>query len=540
MMENKDFERDEAKIDETKVMNRPEDAGEGDGMEDKAPKVTVRPKLKAIGDITKAVTRARAEGRVSGEMTPDEVTEAVVPVVDALYDAYEEDGTVPTREAFAERCASEDIGNVVLAMPRDPFTRTPISKGRVAAFCTGCVLVVALAGAGIALAVSSGGDTPPANVQAATTGAVEAEPEEVYVLPIGASAEGWDEATSSPVIVHVVSEEQDVDYYHAYSANEAARLTVPSEGEYQVSFISPVNADGSIYRVPDAQTVTSVVAEAGDGAETGLDGELPFVFEPVPAEDVTADELNSIMEQVTEAIKKGDETLTGEAGASVADTVKENCTANPNADTEAVEEEATKATEATQEGSSAQTGSTGGSSSTSSTGGSVSGGSGSGGSVSGGTSGGSTGGSSSNTGSSSGSGSSTGSGSSSGGSSSSQPSHTHNWVPVTTTVHHDAQYKTVHHDAQYKTVHHDAVTQNRSICNSCGADITGNESAHMKEYALKGDMTHSYSVKPVVVQAAYDEQVLVQAAYDEQVLVSAAWDETVTTGYKCSTCGATK
>ena len=43
----------------------------------------------------------------------------------------------------------------------------------------------------------------------------------------------------------------------------------------------------------------------------------------------------------------------------------------------------------------------------------------------------------------------------------------------------------------------------------------------MKEYALKGDMSHSYSIVPVTVQAAYDEQ----------VLVSGAWDETVATGY---------
>lgn len=80
------------------------------------------------------------------------------------------------------------------------------------------------------------------------------------------------------------------------------------------------------------------------------------------------------------------------------------------------------------------------------------------------------------------------------------PSRTHNWVPGTTTA---------HQDAVYKTVHHDTVTQERSICNSCGADITGNDSAHMKEYALKGDIGHSYSIVPVTIQSAYDEQVLV-------------------------------
>ena len=42
------------------------------------------------------------------------------------------------------------------------------------------------------------------------------------------------------------------------------------------------------------------------------------------------------------------------------------------------------------------------------------------------------------------------------------------------------------------------------------------------------------------MQAAYDEQVKVSDACDEQVQVSDAWDETVTTGYKCSSCGATK
>ena len=42
------------------------------------------------------------------------------------------------------------------------------------------------------------------------------------------------------------------------------------------------------------------------------------------------------------------------------------------------------------------------------------------------------------------------------------------------------------------------------------------------------------------MQAAYDEQVKVSDACDEQVQVRDAWDETVTTGYKCSSCGATK
>lgn len=68
------------------------------------------------------------------------------------------------------------------------------------------------------------------------------------------------------------------------------------------------------------------------------------------------------------------------------------------------------------------------------------------------------------------------------------------WLQIGTT-HHDAVYSTVHHDAVYTTVHHDAETT-----------------------VVHHDATGHY----------------------ETVVTQAAWDETVTTGYKCSGCGATK
>ena len=539
MKKDKDVEYDEAKVDETEVLNRPEDVGGGSEPEPEgeAPKVRVRTKEKAQKDILNAVAKACEAGTVDAELSDEAAAGVVVPVLDALYEAYEEDGTVPTREAFAERCGDDglagEVAGVVLAMERDPFAARRIGGKAVAAICAGFVLVLAVVCGG-ALALSTGGDEVPAETPSLTVTSEDADEEETYVLSVGASAEGWDAETSSPVIVHVVSEELGVDYYHAYDANVACQL--PAEaGEYQLSFVAPVNADGSTYRVPETQTVQAVVSDDGQGADL----DLPYEFELVGAEDVAADELTAVIEQVTAAIRGGDETLTGVAGAAVADRVKENCAANPNADSEAVEEAGAEAEEASQAESTAQTGQVGGSgaSEDSSSGGATSSTGGSAPSSSGG-SGSSSGSGNSGSSSSGGSGSTSGGSSSSGGSSQSQ--HTHNWVAQTTTVHHDAVYKTVHHDAVYTTVHHDAVTESRSICNSCGADITGSESAHMKEYALKGDMTHSYSVKPVVVQDAYDEQVLVTAAYDEQVLVTAAYDETVTTGYKCSGCGATK
>ena len=368
--------------------------------------------------------------------------------------------------------------------------------------------------AGIALAVCGCTGREPG----AGSGSAPAEAEDTWQVQVGVSAEGWDAATSSPVIVHIVSEEEGVDYYHAYAANEKTALDVPSEGDYEVSFIAPINADGSTYRVPEDASATATNGDEGEA-------ELPFAFERIEAADVTEEDLSAIASAVSDAVKAGDETLTGENGVKVVELVKANASASPNADTEAIEQKAEQAVESARSGESAA--STGVSASGTGNGGSNSGsglGSGSGGNGGGSTSGG---------------GPSTGGNSNSGsGGGNTSASHSHNWVAQTSTVHHDAEYRTVHHDAEYRTVHHDAVTQERHICNGCNADITGNESAHIKANILNGCGGWHSSI--VTIQQAYDEQVLVRAAYDERVLVRAAWDETVTTGYKCSTCGVTR
>ncbi len=121
-----------------------------------------------------------------------------------------------------------------------------------------------------------------------------------------------------------------------------------------------------------------------------------------------------------------------------------------------------------------------------------------------------------------------------------ESTHQHNWVAQTKTVHHDAQYRTVHHDAVTHQVWHDAITKCVSICNNCGADITGNEASHFKNSLLNGGNCGSCHDEYKTVTEGYSETITDQAAYDEQVQTSAAWDETVTTGYKCSTCDATK
>lgn len=129
-----------------------------------------------------------------------------------------------------------------------------------------------------------------------------------------------------------------------------------------------------------------------------------------------------------------------------------------------------------------------------------------------------------------------------------EPAHEHTWVPVTVTIHHDAVTHTVHHDAVTQTVHHDAVTHEepvyefRTICNTCGADITGHIPDHIGSVCIGtyGVQQVQTGVNVVTDQEAYDEEVIIQEAWDETVTDQAAYDDVVTTGYRCSICGAAK
>lgn len=347
----------------------------------------------------------------------------------------------------------------------------------------GGLLAIALIGGGVWYAASQKPEPKePTPIE-------QTEKQEQQVIQLGAKADGWVKGESSPVIAHIVNKEEKVDYYHAYDANEPHALDVPAEGEYEVSFISPVDKDGSTYEVPKTAKVKSEVEEK-DGKDAG--DELPFEFKPIAPDKADADALNAIVKSVGDAVKKGDGTLTGANGTKVIELVKENAKANPNADKDKVDEESQKSEEDNTEGAgNAKPDNGGGDDTTNAGGGSGTQNQGGGGSSSG--------------------------GSGNGGDS----EHTHNWVPQTTTI---------HHDAQYQTIHHDAITEEIYICNNCGANITGDPWGHINDSFLNGDGSCG---------GYHSEWKVTSPAWDETKEVSPAWDEIITT-YKCSGCPATK
>ena len=383
---------------------------------------------------------------------------------------------------------------------------------------------VCAAGAGIlcaALLIGGGGYaithadwTGKANAPAVSQS--KDDEEQDMVLSLEVKADGWDTETSTPVIAHIEDEDGKVDFYTAIAANKQVTVEVGESGTYTVTLIPPVNADGSTYKAASSK----VKAGKDDKKTNGT----VITLEKVDADKVTKDDLTAIAKDVAAAVKKGDSTLTGDKGAEVVKKFEDNIKKNPNADADAVEKETGKAEETAKgDKSDAKTPETSDNKKNDSGSKKDNGNSGS-----------------DNKSDSKPSGSNNSSNSGSSSKKDDTPAHQHNWVAQTKTIHHDAQYKTVHHDAQYKTVHHDAVTKTVHICNQCGQDITGNESAHFEASLLNGGNCGSWHGETRTVQAAYDEQVKVSDAKDEQVQVSDAWDETVTTGYKCSSCGATK
>lgn len=400
------------------------------------------------------------------------------------------------------------------------------SRKQVCAAGAGILCAALLIGGGYAITHADW--TGKANVPAVSQSKDDEEQDMALILEV--KADGWDADTSTPVIAHIEGADGEVDFYTAIAANKQVTVKVGKSGTYTVTFISPVNADGSIYKV-SSKKVTAGKADKKT-ASTGV------TFNKVDADKVTKDDLTAIAKDVAAAVKKGDSTLTGDKGAEVVKKFEDNIKKNPNADTDAVEKETEKAEETAKEDKSdAKTPET---SDSKKDDGKATGSSDNSGNKSNSSSKKDEGKSDSkpNGGNSSNSGSNTNSGSSS--KKDDTPAHQHNWVAQTKTVHHDAQYKTVHHDAVTHQVWHDPVTEEHYICNQCGADITSDPWGHINNSLMNGGNCGSYHSTYVTVKQGYYETVTDKAAWDEQVLVSKAWDETVTTGYKCSSCGATK
>lgn len=213
----------------------------------------------------------------------------------------------------------------------------------------GAAVALVVAGLGLGGAWATGAFAPKpetAKVEASTGSnkkqvSDKAEPTVDWSVKI--EAEGVT-ADSSPLITRYVctdGAEAGTEFYHATPASDAiegkdsVRL---AEGTWEITAIPIINPDGSI----------TTPAGGGEQAVSGdhkSSGSTEFTGETKPAENVTQDDIDKVLDKVNEAVSKGDGTLTGDAGKDVVNKVTNNASKAPAADKEKVEEKKDAATD---------------------------------------------------------------------------------------------------------------------------------------------------------------------------------------------------
>lgn len=197
---------------------------------------------------------------------------------------------------------------------------------------TAAIAIVVVAVIAVSIAAASGAFTQ----QDKTT----ADEQKTVDVTLSVTADhGWDE-NSTPAIAHI--EGNDVDFYHAVTpdadGNKGTSTVELAEGDYTVSFVSPVNSDGSAFDIYDTGAPVDITVDAD--AKTAPAVNCPMV--QIPADKVTDDMLADIVNKTKDAIKKGDETLKGDAGTGILDKLDGNVAKNPNA-SDKTKQEATDA-----------------------------------------------------------------------------------------------------------------------------------------------------------------------------------------------------
>lgn len=378
-----------------------------------------------------------------------------------------------------------------LSTSAEPQTKPkPKPKLIVAAAVIAAIVVIC----GAAFAVRS--FQPIQNENNAVDSTTQAQPT-TATSTFNVTADGFTD-TSSPVISHIKRDcdnTSDIDTYHAFSAQDikdGGKLDM-REGKYQITYISPINTDGSIYNVPDTQYI-----DAGSIVDTSL--------EHVDASQVTSDQLTNIINQIGEAAAHGDASVAGDAGVAIAHTAADNASHNPNANKDAINAASNTAQEAA---ASNTTPSNPVTPAVPANGGSSNSGSNSGSSSNGDSNGGSSSGSSSN-----------------GGSSAPAPAPAPVPEKHSRVVHHEAVMGTRTIPAKTHVVHHDAVThEDEYYLTSDGR--TFYDISACEDYCVINDVSYQVLTKTVVDRAAYDETVVDSPAHDESYVIKPAWDETV-------------
>lgn len=202
---------------------------------------------------------------------------------------------------------------------------SPLHKKIIAATLTGLIVL----GAGGTAYLSSKNEKQPATAQA------DVQAPQTKNVPISVEAKDWNE-NSTPIIVHlkgVDGSAKGTDFYHGTTYEEVAagkaEVSVV-DGSYEISAVSAINSDGSLYDV--SQVALKVeVARTNKADDTKTDATLDLgVLPKIDADKVTDEQMQQVVADITTAITNGDDSLKGDSGDKVLSTAQTNAAANKN------------------------------------------------------------------------------------------------------------------------------------------------------------------------------------------------------------------
>lgn len=193
---------------------------------------------------------------------------------------------------------------------------------------TAAIVIVVVAVIAVSIAAASGAFTQQDKT--------DTDEQKTVDVTLNVTADsGWDK-NSTPAIAHI--EGSDVDFYHAVTpdaeGNKGTSTVALAEGDYTVSFVSPVNSDGSAFDIYDTGAPVDITVDAD--AKTAPAVDCPMT--QIPADQVTDEMLQGIIDQTKDAVENGDETLKGDAGTDILDKLEGNVAQNPNASDETKQE----------------------------------------------------------------------------------------------------------------------------------------------------------------------------------------------------------
>lgn len=202
-------------------------------------------------------------------------------------------------------------------------------KPHTAGLSIAIIAVISLSVAGATGVFSAKPADTASNKPAATTKAPTKA--ETAPLKIDVSADDKVTESSTPTIVHVEStdkREEPVDFYHAVDSGKKTDTVQVTPGDYKISATGVINNDGSVAKPVAESKEIAVNVKADDKVAENKATVDVKLDKTIPADQVTAEDVEEIANTTKVAIENGDSSLKGDAGKAILSKVENNTNAN--------------------------------------------------------------------------------------------------------------------------------------------------------------------------------------------------------------------